>query len=240
MSTPEAAARLLYKHGTLGFSPGASREKEAIAEQEHPYLNVGTGAAAMLGQTALAAPVAGILKGVEGANLLAQAARGTGKAIEFAALPNTEARTAFQTGRTASKLGSNYSMAETAGHDLTSPDKSWGQTAADVAGTGVAGAALGFPLGVGAHGVGRMLASTVVKRFPHFDEVRAAAKQPNTAGAREIMDDALLDKYTPAQFEALKAHKAPDRLRAWLPASGSVVVSGECRYGVLAPTIPVS
>jgi hypothetical protein len=35
-------------------------------------------------------------------------------------------------------------------------------------------------------------------------------------------------------FEPLKVHAAPDRLRAWLPYTGSVVVVGECRYGVLA------
>jgi Protein of unknown function (DUF3386) len=39
---------------------------------------------------------------------------------------------------------------------------------------------------------------------------------------------------TPGKFEPLKVHKAPDRLRAWLPYAGSLVVAGECRYGVLA------
>ncbi|MBY0522638.1 MAG: DUF3386 family protein [Gemmataceae bacterium] len=39
---------------------------------------------------------------------------------------------------------------------------------------------------------------------------------------------------TPGKFETLKVHKASDRLRAWLPYSGSLVVVGECRYGVLA------
>src|SRR5262245_10598809 len=35
------------------------------------------------------------------------------------------------------------------------------------------------------------------------------------------------------KFEPLKVHQAPDRLRAWLPYSGSLVVVGKCRYGVL-------
>jgi hypothetical protein len=39
---------------------------------------------------------------------------------------------------------------------------------------------------------------------------------------------------TPGKFEPLKTHKAPDRLRCWLPYSGSLAVVGECRYGVLA------
>jgi hypothetical protein len=38
----------------------------------------------------------------------------------------------------------------------------------------------------------------------------------------------------PGKFESLKVHKASDRLRAWLPYTGSLVVVGECRYGVLA------
>jgi hypothetical protein len=39
---------------------------------------------------------------------------------------------------------------------------------------------------------------------------------------------------TPGKFEPLKVQKASDRLRAWLPYTGSLVVVGECRYGVLA------
>jgi hypothetical protein len=38
----------------------------------------------------------------------------------------------------------------------------------------------------------------------------------------------------PGEFTALKVRKAPDRLRALLPYAGSLVVVGECRYGVLA------
>src|SRR5262249_9749561 len=38
------------------------------------------------------------------------------------------------------------------------------------------------------------------------------------------------------KFEPLKVHTASDRLRAWLPFTGSLVVVGECRYGVLART----
>src|SRR6516162_11726550 len=33
---------------------------------------------------------------------------------------------------------------------------------------------------------------------------------------------------TPGRFDALKIHKAADRLRAWLPESGSMVVVGRC------------
>src|SRR4051812_19087999 len=39
---------------------------------------------------------------------------------------------------------------------------------------------------------------------------------------------------TPGEFEPLMVHKAPDRLRAWVPVSGSLVVVGQCQYGVLA------
>jgi hypothetical protein len=38
----------------------------------------------------------------------------------------------------------------------------------------------------------------------------------------------------PGSFEPLKTHKAPDRLRALAPSSGSIGVVGECTYGVLA------
>src|SRR5437773_11284656 len=38
----------------------------------------------------------------------------------------------------------------------------------------------------------------------------------------------------PGKFEPLTVHPTADRLRAWLPASGSVAVVGSCTYGVLA------
>jgi hypothetical protein len=37
----------------------------------------------------------------------------------------------------------------------------------------------------------------------------------------------------PEKFEPLQAHRAADRLRAWVPEEGSVVVVGSCTYGVL-------
>src|SRR5262249_41540797 len=36
------------------------------------------------------------------------------------------------------------------------------------------------------------------------------------------------------EVRELKVHKGPDRLRAILPASGTVTLIGECEYGVLA------
>jgi hypothetical protein len=39
---------------------------------------------------------------------------------------------------------------------------------------------------------------------------------------------------TPGRFVALKVHKTTDRLRAWVPEEGVVVVVGRCVYGVLA------
>lgn len=38
----------------------------------------------------------------------------------------------------------------------------------------------------------------------------------------------------PGKFDALKVHKATDRLRSWVPEEGAVVVVGKCVYGVLA------
>ncbi len=38
----------------------------------------------------------------------------------------------------------------------------------------------------------------------------------------------------PGKFEPLKVHKASDRLRALVPATGNLVVIGHCQYGVLA------
>jgi hypothetical protein len=50
----------------------------------------------------------------------------------------------------------------------------------------------------------------------------------------KIANTQLWLQKTPGTFEPLAVHKAHDRLRAWLPAAGSVVVVGRCQYGVLA------
>jgi hypothetical protein len=43
---------------------------------------------------------------------------------------------------------------------------------------------------------------------------------------------------TPGQFQALQVRKASDRLRAFLPTSGSIAVIGDCTYGVLSRETP--
>ncbi|HYT91154.1 MAG TPA: DUF3386 family protein [Gemmataceae bacterium] len=50
----------------------------------------------------------------------------------------------------------------------------------------------------------------------------------------KIADTKLWLQSTPGDFEALKVQKAIDRLRAQVPASGSIAVIGACEYGVLA------
>ena len=50
----------------------------------------------------------------------------------------------------------------------------------------------------------------------------------------KIAQTQLWMQQTPGMFTSLAAHKAPDRLRAWVPVSGSLVVVGHCDYGVLA------
>jgi hypothetical protein len=61
----------------------------------------------------------------------------------------------------------------------------------------------------------------------------------------EAGDPRFLDKISstklwiqtrPGEFEMLKLHRAADRLRAWVPSVGSLMVVGECRYGVLTPS----
>jgi hypothetical protein len=65
----------------------------------------------------------------------------------------------------------------------------------------------------------------------YFSEL-AQAGDPRFLG--KIAGTELWLERTPGTFEPLAVHKAPDRLRAWLPETGSVVVVGRCAYGVLA------
>ncbi len=50
----------------------------------------------------------------------------------------------------------------------------------------------------------------------------------------KIAQTELWLQQTPGQFRALRVHKAADRLRAWVPEEGTIVVVGQCVYGVLA------
>src|SRR5437660_7552370 len=65
----------------------------------------------------------------------------------------------------------------------------------------------------------------------YFSE-RAEAGDPRFID--KVAHTQLWAQTAPGQFEPLKVHKAADRLRAHLPAWGSVVVVGTCEYGVLA------
>jgi hypothetical protein len=49
----------------------------------------------------------------------------------------------------------------------------------------------------------------------------------------KIAQTSLWSQTTPGEFRPLKVHRGIDRLRAHVPATGSVVVVGTCTYGVL-------
>jgi hypothetical protein len=65
----------------------------------------------------------------------------------------------------------------------------------------------------------------------YFSEL-AEAGDPRFLG--KIAHTQLWVQTPSRKFEPLKVHTASDRLRAWLPYTGSLMVVGECRYGVLA------
>jgi hypothetical protein len=69
-----------------------------------------------------------------------------------------------------------------------------------------------------------------------FFSERAAAGDPMFV--EKIAHTQLWMQTTPGEFQPLEPHKGVDRLRAFLPASGTVTVVGSCEYGVLARKIP--
>jgi hypothetical protein len=69
----------------------------------------------------------------------------------------------------------------------------------------------------------------------YFSEL-AEAGDPRFIG--KVAHTQLWVQTKPGQVQPLQVHKAADRLRAFLPASGSVVVSGVCEYGVLSRKTP--
>src|SRR5688572_16233853 len=80
-----------------------------------------------------------------------------------------------------------------------------------------------------------------VRITPHAEGGRAAevyfselAEAGDPRYIPKVAHTQLWMQRTPGTFEPLKVLKAADRLRAWLPETGSTIVAGECRYGVLA------
>src|SRR5439155_26901353 len=78
-----------------------------------------------------------------------------------------------------------------------------------------------------------------VRILPHAEGGRPAevyfselAEAGDSRFIEKIADTKLWLQRTPGTFEPLEAHKAADRLRAWLPSSGTVVFVGDCHYGV--------
>ncbi len=203
MGTGEAAGRLFYKHLTFGTEPGVDRAKSEQAGREHPFLDLGTGAGAMVAQTAALGPLAAYGKAAQGAGMLARGARGAGTALEYTMLPNMEANTALTGARTGAKLAGNYSALEAAGHGLTS-DQSLGDTAKDVGKAYAVGTVGGGLLGAGAHGVSRVIGAGINRFAPESREVLEAIRAPETQGARDVLRAAGLDNYTHADLQALR------------------------------------
>ena len=136
MGSWEAGARLYGHHLGMGFADNLiGKESIEQARQEHPYINYATMPLAAATQAVALAPIAGALRGAQGAKLLGEAAGpylgGAARALETF-LPNTKAATLGQAGRTGAKVGAAYSGAETLGTDVTDPNKTWAQTAGDV------------------------------------------------------------------------------------------------------------
>lgn len=189
----EAALRAFYHHLTFGLEPGVDKKRSEQAAAEHPLINLGAAVPAFVAQTAALGPLAAAGKAVQGAGMVARAARGAGAAADFALLPNTEARTALEATRTGAKIGGNYSALETLGSDATNPDKGLADTAKDVATSYGAGTVLGGGLGAGAHGAGRVIGAIANRTMPGLSDAMTAAKSPEAQGIRDIIRHAGYD-----------------------------------------------
>ncbi len=204
MPSGEAAARLFYKHLTFGTQPFADRAKAEQAAAEHPILDIGTGAGAMLAQTAALGPIAAYAKGVQGAGMLANAARGAGSAIQYTMLPNLGARTALTAARTGAKLAGNYSALEALGTGATDPNKTLSDVAKDIGKAYAIGTGEGAVLGMGAHGVSRLAGKVATNMFPALKDVREAAAHPDAMGARDVANAAGENDFTLQDFQNLR------------------------------------
>lgn len=199
----EAAARLYGHQASFGLAdPWIGKDSIAQAQTEHPYIDYAMMVPAAITQGVALGPV-GAAAGRLGAaaEVAGPIARTIGKPLASAVekgvglfQPNLGAKTVGQAALTGSKVGASYSGATALGTDVTDPNKSWTDTAGDVASATGAGAATGFAMGAGAHGASRLLGAAANRIVPGWRQAFLEARAPGAQGARELERQAGYDK----------------------------------------------
>ncbi len=198
----ESFLRGAAEGATFGFDDklGLSKEAREASRKANPWTHfMGEMAGAivpMVGATPLAA--------VKGAGLAARGARAIGSALA----PAAEIKNIGQSIGQGAKLGSTYGALSGAGHaDVKETDSLTDALGKRTIGAGtgaLTGAVLGAPLGAAAHGASRAVGAVLNRTMPELSDVLAAASQPELQGIRDVVRAAGYDKYTMADFAALR------------------------------------
>ncbi len=201
----ESFGRGTLEGATMGFEDklGFDKERREASKQANPWTHF---MGEMTGATAPMA-VAGPLAAVRGAGLAARGLRAL--ATPFAV---GEAGTLGQGVVQGTKLATSYGTLSGAGHADVKDTDTWSEAlgkrgigAAKGLGTGLV---LGPVVGAGGYGVSRLVGAALNRTMPELQDVMAAASAPELQGIRDIVRQAGYDKYSMADFAALR-----DRLR---------------------------
>lgn len=124
------------------------------------------------------------------------------------ALVPGEAATMTKAAIEGAKIGGVYSALSGAGHTEAAPDDSVADVAKKALGNavtaGTVGMAVGAPLGVAGYGLSKLVGAGLNRTMPELKEVMEAASAPQLQGIKDVMQKAGYDKYTLADFAALR------------------------------------
>ena len=199
----ESFGRGAVEGATFGFDDklGMDKEKREASRKANPWTHF---MGEMAGTVVPMVGSGGVGAAVKGPSLLARGARGAASLMT----PATEIRNVGQSVVQGAKLGSVYGGLSGAGHADVKEDDTLGEALGKRAiGAGIGattGAALGAPLGAATHGASRLVGSVLNRTMPELKDVMTAASTPELQGIRDVVRQAGYDKYTMADFAALR------------------------------------
>lgn len=209
----ESFGRGAIEGATFGFDDeiGVDKARREASQKANPWTHfMGELAGSVLPMAAATA----IPTGVGQAAAAGRAATLGGKAMRLVrgALVPGEASTLGQSIGQGMKLGTSYGAIAGAGHAEPKEGDSLSEAVIDrgigALKGGATGLVLGGPLGAAGYGASRAIGAALNRSLPELKDVMAAASAPEMQGIRDVVRQAGYDKYTIADFAALR-----DKLR---------------------------
>lgn len=195
--------------GTFGYEDklGFSKEAREASKKANPWTHfMGEMTGTIAPMVAATLLPTGVGQAAAGSRLANLGTRALG-AVRSAMVP-APVSTVGQSMLQGSKVAGVYAGLSGTGHADVKDDDTWAEALQErgVEGLkhGAVGTVLGAPLGAAGYGLSKLIGASLNRAMPELNEVLAAANNPELQGIRDIVRQAGYDKYTMADFAALR------------------------------------